>query len=515
MNTEVGFVKSIKDFLIYIDGLPTIKVNELVENEQGARGWVNALLPNLVEVLLLDDARIFPGQIFRRAGKQLTVPVGQFLLGRAVNALGVPIDGKGTLAKSKTDQEYELDSPAPGIQYREFITQQFTTGLTMIDSLIPLGKGQREMVLGDARSGKTSFLISTILNQKYTNTICIYASIGKPVAEVRNLIDTLETQGALPYTVIVATASSDPAPLIFITPHTALTIAEYFQRQGRDVLVILDDLGNHAKIHREISLLSDRSPGRESYPGDIFYQHAHLLERAGNFKKSAGGGSITALPVMEINLNDFTTLIPTNLMGMTDGHLLFKSSLSLQGQFPAVDTSVSVTRVGNQTQDRLQNKLATRTKTLLTEATQIETVARFSSELPFATQLMLRQKEQINELLQQPLFTYIPKEIQTILLALPLTHIFPEMDKVFMQRYKAKIIEAFLKIPQLNQVVKSLKTFKNDDELLKALEAVGTILQQVTSETPTQTAKPNLPQVPNNINSKSEIPIPKQITNPK
>ncbi len=493
MATEVGFVKSIKDFLIYIDGLPTIKVNELVENEQGARGWVNALLPNQVEVLLLDDTDVSPGQIFRRAGRQLTVPIGQFLLGRSVNALGVPIDGKGTLAKSKTDQEKEIDTPAPGIEHREFITQQFMTGLTMIDSLIPLGKGQREMVLGDARSGKTSFLISTILNQKYSNTICVYASIGKPVAEVRNLIDTLGAQGALPYTVIVAAASSDPAPLIFITPHTALTIAEYFQKQGRDVLIILDDLGNHAKIHREISLLSDRSPGRESYPGDIFYQHAHLLERAGNFKKSAGGGSITALPVMEINLNDFTTLIPTNLMGMTDGHLLFKSSLSLQGQFPSVDTSVSVTRVGNQTQDRLQNKLATRTKTLLAEATQIETVARFSSELPFATQLMLRQKEQITELLQQPVGTFIPKEIQIILLALPLTHIFPEMNKAFMQRYKAKIIEAFLKIPALSQIIKSLKDFKNDDELLKALEAVGGVLQKMTSEDLTPTAEQSSP----------------------
>lgn len=483
-NQEVGFVKSVKGFLIYIDGLPTIKVNELVENEQGVRGWVNALLPNQVEVLLLDDVNIQPGQIFHRAGKQLTVSVGPFLLGRAVNALGIPIDGNGNLAKSKTTEEAEIDRPAPGINDREFIAQQFMTGLTMVDSLVPLGKGQREMVLGDARSGKTTFLISSILNQKYTNTICIYASIGKPITDVRNLIDTLRVQGALPYTVIVAAASSDPAPLIFITPHTAFTIAEYFQRQGRDVLIILDDIGNHAKIHREISLLSDRSPGRESYPGDIFYQHAHLLERAGNFNKKAGGGSITALPVMEINLNDFTTLIPTNLMGMTDGHLFFKSALSLQGQFPSIDVPMSVTRVGNQTQDRIHNKLATKTKTILAEATQIETVAKFSSELPFATQLMLKQKEQISELLQQPLYTYIPKEIQIILLALPLTHIFSETNKAFMQRYKLKIIEAFIKIPQLSQIVKSLNNFKNDVELLAALEAVGPILQKITSEIP-------------------------------
>lgn len=483
MDTEVGFVKSVKDFLIYLDGFPTVRVNELVENDQGIRGWVSALLPNQTEVLLLDEGDVQPGQLFKRIGRKLTVPVGNFLLGRAVNALGVPIDGKGTLPKTKNAVEAEIEQTARGIADREFISQQFDTGITLIDSLVPLGRGQREMVLGDARSGKTAFLISVILNQRYTNTVCIYASIGKPVAEVRNLIDTLTTNNAIAHTVVIAAASSDPAPLIFITPHTALTVAEYFQKQGRDVLVILDDIGNHAKIHREISLLSDRSPGRESYPGDIFYQHAHLLERAGKFNKNVGGGSITALPVMELNLNDFTTLIPTNLMGMTDGHLFFKSSLYLQGYFPAVDEPASVTRVGQQTQNRLHNRLSTKVKQVLAQATQIETVSRFSSELPFATQLLLKQKEQINELITQPTFTYIPKAIQVILLALPFSTFLQEVDKNFVEQSKGRLIEIFSKDPELNRIAKSIATFKNEDELIAVLNQAAPRLKQLTTPT--------------------------------
>lgn len=477
--SEVGFVVSVKDFLVYLDGLPTIRINELVRNDDGIRGWVNSLLPNTVEVLLLDEGNISPGQIFRRTGQQLTIPVGEFLLGRAVNALGVPIDGKGILAKTKTSQMVELDQIAPGISQREFITEQFDTGITLIDSLLPLGKGQRELLLGDARSGKTSFLIEILLNQKQTNTICVYASIGKPVTEVRNLIDILTANKALSHTVFIAAASSDPAPLIFLTPHSAFSVAEYFQRQGRDVLVILDDFGNHAKIHREISLLSDRSPGRESYPGDIFYQQAHLLERAGKFQPGAGGGSITALPVMELNLNDFTTLIPTNLMAMTDGHLFFRSSLYLQGQSPAVDIPASVTRVGQQTQNRLHNRLSTRIKQIIAQATQLETVTRFSFELPFVTQLLLKQKDQISELIKQPNLTFIPKEIQVILLSLPLTSFLQDKDKHFIEQYKDKIIEAFTKDPKLIKITQSVLQLKNEVEVISALENCTPRLQQI------------------------------------
>lgn len=482
VREEVGFVKSIKNFLCYIDGLPTARVNDLVVNDEGIRGWVSALLPDATEVLLLDEGQVGPGQLFKCGSQKLTVPVGEFLIGRAVNSLGVPIDGKGPLAKGTSDVEADLDPTAPGISAREFISEQFDTGITLVDTLIPLGKGQRELILGDARSGKSDFLTNIIINQKHSGIVCVYALIGKPVSEVRSLIDMLHLNHALDHTVVVAAASSDPAPLIFMTPQTALAIGEYFQKQGKDVLVILDDLGTHAKIYREIALLANRPPGRESYPGDIFYQHAHLLERAGNFKKEAGGGSITALPVIELNMSDFTTLIPTNLMGMTDGHLLFKAALYNMGQRPAVDISLSVSRVGQQTQNRVQNSLATQIKQIMAQAAQLETVSRFSFELPASTQLILKQKEMFEELIKQQTLGYTPKEIQMILLALPFTHFMQSRDKDFVKKYKDTLIKAFMTDPELLRITKASLTYKTDKELIDALEAVTPRLQQIITQ---------------------------------
>ncbi|KKR80569.1 MAG: ATP synthase subunit alpha [Candidatus Daviesbacteria bacterium GW2011_GWA1_41_61] len=494
---EVGFVKSIKNFLAYLDGLPSARVNDLVVNDQGLRGWISALLPDTVEILLLDDGVVSPGQIFHCASQKMTVPVGEFLLGRAVNSLGVAIDGKGPLSKNTEITYADLDPLAPGISSREFISQQFDTGITLVDTLIPLGQGQRELVLGDARSGKTDFLTNVIINQKHTGVICVYALIGKPVSEVRSLIDMLYLNDALKYTVVVAAASSDPAPLIFLTPQTAFAMAEYFQKQGKDVLIVLDDLGNHAKIYREIALLANRPPGRESYPGDIFYQHSHLLERAGNFKEEAGGGSITALPVIELNLGDFTTLIPTNLMGMTDGHLLFKASLYNQGQRPAIDVSLSVSRVGQQTQNRVQNSLATQIKQILAQASQLETVSRFSFELPASTQLVLKQREMLEELMKQPALGFTPKELQIVLLALPMTPFMQNRDREFVKKYKESLVKAFLGDPELVQITKATTTFKNDQELFLALEKVSNKLGQIISQYATQNAaavRTSLPQ---------------------
>lgn len=470
---EVGFVKSIRNFLVYLDGLPTVRVNDIVVNEAGARGWISALLPDRVEMLLLDDSNIIPGQKFEQTGLKLTVPVGNFLQGRAINPLGIPIDGKGPLAKSSTSELFELDRPAQNIGSRAFIDRQFDTGVTLVDTLIPLGCGQRELVVGDAHCGKTDFLVDTIINQKKNNRLCIYASIGKPITEVRSLIDTLKDNDALAQTIIVATSSTDIAPLIFLTPQAAFSIAEYFQSQGQDVLVILDDMGNHAKIYREISLLSNKAPGRESYPGDIFYQHSHLLERAGNFKKEVGGGSITALPVIELNLSDFTTFIPTNLMAMTDGHLLFRSSLYNQGLHPAVDISLSVSRVGQQTQNRVQNLLSTRVKQVLAQATQLETVSRFSFELPAATQLLLKQKSLMEALLNQPPLTYIPKEVQTILLALPFTSFAKIGNAEQAKIYQETLISTITTDPGVKHILDEVFKMTSDEELCKKLELVA------------------------------------------
>lgn len=476
---EVGYVVSSRDFLIRIDGLPTIRVNDMVQSDNNLRGWVSSVGTDKVEVLLVDEGVIKPKQQFRRLPNRLTINVGDFLLGRAVNPLGVPIDGKGLLSKTRTDQVYELDAEAPGIEMRQFITEQFLTGITLIDSLIPVGKGQRELVLGDAHSGKTGFLTDIIVNQRHTGTICVLALIGKPAVVVRNLIDTLRANHALDYTVLVATSSSEMAPLIFLTPKAAMAIAEYFQRKGKHVLLILDDLGTHAKIYREIALLGDKAPGRESYPGDIFYQHAHLLERAGSFLPQAGGGSITALPVTELNLNNFTTLIPTNLMSMTDGHLLFKGSLRSQGQTPAVDISLSVSRVGRQTQDQVSNLLSTRVREILSSSEDLETVSRFSAELPPETRLTLRRRDLIMEILKQEPLTAIPKSIQLIFLALPFTTFFQDKNRSFVEKYKQTLIQAFLTNKQLIPVAMSVNKLKSDEELIKLLESVTPVLAKL------------------------------------
>ena len=488
-NQEVGYVVSSRNFMVYLDGCPTIKMNDLVESESGAIGWVNSLHQDQIEVLMVEDTKITPGQLFKKIETRLSITPGDFLLGRAINPLGVPIDGRGLLSKSNKNNAMELEQPVGGIQYRQFINTQFITGITTVDSLIPIGMGQRELIMGDAHSGKTSFLIDLIVNQSKLNknkksppVVCIYAAIGKPSVAVRNLIDVLSANNALTNTIIIGTSSSDTAPMIFLTPKTAFTVAEYFQKKGQDVLIILDDLGTHAKIYREISLLGDLPPGRESYPGDIFYQHAHLMERAGRFSSIIGGGSITALPVIELNLNDFTTLIPTNLMSMTDGHLLFKSSLHNQGQRPAIDISLSVSRVGRQTQNRLINSISAKVRQLLSEAEELETVSRFSSELPAKTQLILRQKKIIEEILKQEPLTFIPPQVQSILLELVFTSFIGQKDRNFFAKFKDTLIQAFLTNPKLTNITNSIDKINDAYGLNKLLEqampTLGVICKQ-------------------------------------
>lgn len=476
---EVGYVISNRNYLAHLDGLPTARIMDIVASETGAKGVVSALLTNMTEVLLLQESAVSPGQKFMATGEKLTIPVGDFLLGRSINPLGVPIDGKGGLAKSRSSITHEIEREARGIESREFITTQLQTGITLVDNLLPLGKGQRELIIGDSHSGKTGFLIDLIVNMKNSNVICVYGAIGKPGVAIKNLLNALKVNKALSYTVIVAASSTEPTPLIFLTPKTALTVAEYFQSKGRDVLLILDDLGAHAKTYREISLLAGKSPGRESYPGDIFYQQAHLLERAGNFNKSAGGGSITALPVIEISLNDFTGFIPTNLMSITDGHLLFKSNLYNKNQRPAIDIAFSVTRVGRQTQTLVNNLLSRRIRQILAKAEELETLSRFSAELPMETQLILRQKGLIEEVLTQEPLTFITLAIQTILLGLIFTTFMQDKTGVFLKKYKNTLIKAFQTDASLSQISAKVLKIQSDIELIKLLESVGTRLGEI------------------------------------
>lgn len=469
---EVGYVINSRNYLALLDGLPNVKINDLVQTQQGSKGVVNAIFPNHVEIFLLDETAIYPGEMFTFTGKKLEVPIGDFLIGRAVNPLMVPIDGKGTLSHANS-QVQELEQRARGVEAREFIKKQFLTGITLIDTLVPLGHGQRELVIGDGHSGKTRFLINNMVNLKQKGIICIYAAIGKPTNAIKNTLQALKSNNAFDHTIVIATSSTEPPPLILLTPHAAMTVAEYFQKQGKDVLVILDDMGIHAKFYRELALLGNRAPGRESYPGDIFYQQAKLLERAGNFTKEFGGGSITALPVIEINMSDFTGFIPTNLMAITDGHLFFKSNLYNKDQRPAIDISLSVSRVGRQTQNLLSNLLSNRVRQTLAHATELETLSRFSTELPPATQLILRQKALIEEVIRQDDLVDVPLAIQSILFALIYTSFLQDKNDIFLRKNKNAIIDAFATNQTLTAITKSAATIQNDEELIKQLESVS------------------------------------------
>lgn len=482
MNEEVGLVTASHGYLISLDGLPTVRINDMIQGDKGERGWISNIYPDRVEALLVDEAEVKPGAMFRKTNTSLTITVKDTLLGRTVNPLGIPIDGKGPVAKTGADQVMRIDSSAPDITTREVISDQFDTGVILTDTLIPIGKGQRELILGDARSGTWNYLISTIVNQKQNNIVCIYAAIGKSVTDIRRTIDTLETNHALKYSIIIAASSTDPAPLIFLTPQTAFAIAEFFQKQGRDVFIVLDDLGNHAKTYREMSLLSSRIPGRESYPGDIFYQHAHLLEKAGKFKKEFGGGSITTMPVIEINLNDFTTLIPTNLMAMTDGHLLFKSGLYNKGQRPAIDLSLSVSRIGLKAQSVIQKLVGSKIKSVLAQANQLKTLQSFSAELSPETQLLQKQAQIFEELIKQEELTDIPQEIQVSLLLLTLTKFFTTKDLNFIARFKMTIIQAFTQNADLNKLAKQIYSVQTEAEALKLLEQAVPTLEAVCKQ---------------------------------
>lgn len=466
---EIGYSLTVQEYLISINGLPGVAINELITTDGGGRAVVTALKNNVVEALMLDDTKVRPQQAFTRTYQSLSIGIGNYLLGRTVNALGVSIDGRG---RFKSGPGLSIDQPIRSIKYREVIKRQLETGVTTIDMLVPLACGQKELIMGDARAGKTSFIIDLIVNQRGKNVICVYGIIGKSATAIRQLVDVLNTNKALEYTTVVAASSSDLASLIYLTPGVALTIAEYFQHQGKDVLVILDDLGQHAKFYREISLLGGRTPGRESYPGDIFFTHAKLMERAGAFNESAGGGSITLLPVIEINAQDYTGFIPTNLMAMTDGHLGFDSNLYHQGTRPAIDTSLSVSRVGRQTQSIAQKILSDKVRALLAQAGKVETLSRFGSEVSSQTQLMLKQQTLIKTILKQPPLIKIPIIVQMVLLALVFTPFLTERDEAFLTKKIPAIINYVKTLPTLPKFQQETFSLTTEEAIIKAVSTL-------------------------------------------
>jgi F-type H+-transporting ATPase subunit alpha len=476
---EIGYVTKCNSYLVYLEGLPSVHINSIIEHESGSKAMVTSLDSMHVQALMLDKLVPQPGDSFSFYKNTISIPVGENLFGRVINPLGVPLDNQQLSSSAISEQALvSTNIPAPGINKRHIINQQHITGISTIDSLLPIGKGQRELIMGEPRSGKTAFIYDLVLNQKKQNTICIYCAIGKSELAIKGLSSYIQTIGADTYTIIVAASSSTPAPLITLAPTTALTIAEYFRDKGKDVLLILDDMGLHAKYIREIALLGEEVPGRDSYPGSIFHQHARIVERAGNFLlKNGGTSSVTLLPIVEIVPEATTSYITTNLMSMTDGHLLFSSELIAAGQYPAVDIFQSVTRVGRQTQNPLLRSLSDKIRVILSRYEEIRTYTKFGSELSGDTINAIKLSETITELLRQEDHQMRDIETQIIYLTLPFTTFFAQKDIQFIRNNKHILLAAI----QEKKEFKLLRDSLNSISLEQLLQQLNSLNDYLTS----------------------------------
>ncbi len=396
---ETGVVILVGDGIARVHGLRECMASELLEFEDGSFGMAQNLEEETVSVALLSDENdIREGTKVSRTGRVVSVPVGEALLGRVVGALGNPIDGKGPIA---TTEIRPIESDAPGIIERQSVSVPLQTGIKAIDSMIPIGRGQRELIIGDRQTGKTEIAIDTIINQKNTGVICIYVAIGQKNSSVVQLANQLSKMGAMDYTIIVSASASETAPLQYVAPYAGCAMAEYFREQGRDVLIIYDDLSKHAVAYRALSLLIRRPPGREAYPGDVFYIHSRLLERAACISKEYGGGSITALPLIETQAGDVSAYIPTNVISITDGQIFLETELFHAGVMPAINPGISVSRVGGSAQLRAMKKVSGELKLLYSQYRELQSFAQFGSDLDADTKARLALGERIVEVLKQ------------------------------------------------------------------------------------------------------------------
>jgi F-type H+-transporting ATPase subunit alpha len=407
---EVGTVVSVGDGIARIHGVERAMVGEMLEFPNGLFGIALNLEEESVGAVLLGRSTLIKeGDIVKRTGRIISVPVGEEMLGRVVNSLGAPIDGKGPITAKK---QMPIERLAPGVVDRQPVREPLQTGLKAIDGMVPIGRGQRELIIGDRQTGKTAVAVDAIINQKGLGVICIYNAIGQKQSTIAQVVRTLDEAGAMEYTIVVAAGASDPAPMLYISPYSACTIGEYFRDSGRHALVVYDDLSKHAQAYREISLLLRRPPGREAYPGDVFYLHSRLLERAAKLNDSNGGGSLTALPIIETQAGDLSAYIPTNVISITDGQIFLEADLFNQGFRPAINVGNSVSRVGGSAQIKAMRQVAGSLRLDLAQYRELAAFAQFGSDLDPATQKQLNRGRRLTEILKQPQYRPLPVEKQ-------------------------------------------------------------------------------------------------------
>ena len=465
---EIGYVISVGDGISKVHGLDKCKANELLEFSNGSYGMALNLEETFVSCVLLgSDVGIKEGSVVKRTGRVVSVPTGEALIGRVVDALGNPLDGKGPIDIT----EYSpIERRAYGIIERKSVSVPLQTGIKAIDSMIPIGRGQRELIIGDRQTGKTVIATDTIINQKGKDVICIYVAIGQKQSTVTGVVDTLYRAGAMDYTIVVSSTAGDPAPLQYIAPYAGCTMGEYFMDKGRDVLIIYDDLSKHAVAYRALSLLIRRPPGREAYPGDVFYLHSRLLERAARLAPEYGGGSLTALPIIETQAGDVSAYIPTNVISITDGQIFLESELFHSGVRPAVNPGISVSRVGGNAQIKAMKKVSGKLKLLYSQYRELQSFAQFGSDLDADTKARLDQGARIVEVLKQGRNSPIAVELQVAIIYAVVNNMLKEIDVADIGRFESELFEYLTAVK--NELLASIRETGNlTDECEAELKA--------------------------------------------
>ena len=469
-DSEVGTVITVGDGIASIYGIDHAMYGEIVTFENGLKGMVQDIRRNEIGCILFgSDTRISEGTKVTRTGKRAGVPVGDAYIGRVVNALGEPIDGKGSI---EADGYRPIEQEAPGIVDRKSVSVPMETGILSIDSMFPIGRGQRELIIGDRQTGKTSIALDTILNQKDKDVICVYVAIGQKASTVAKVVNTLKTNGALDYTIVVSSTASDCAPLQYIAPYAGTAMAEYFMYKGKDVLIVYDDLSKHAVAYRALSLLLGRSPGREACPGDVFYLHSRLLERSSRLSDENGGGSITALPIIETQAGDVSAYIPTNVISITDGQIFLESGLFAAGMRPAVNVGLSVSRVGGAAQTKAMKKASGSIRIDLAQYREMEVFTQFSSDLDPATKEQLEYGSGLMELLKQPLYHPMSLHEKVITLCAATHKIFLGIDKKEIRQFRLDLMTWFdTKYPNIGEEIEEKKVLS--DELIDQIVLIA------------------------------------------